>query len=72
MKFEALMERAERLAEARARARRRALADRLADALPGGVRAEAEAGGVRLSGRNLRRRLALDNGLNWLIAGLIK
>jgi len=72
MKFEALMERAERLAEARARARRRGFADRLEDALPGGVRAKAEAAGVRLSGRNLRRRLALDNGLNWLIAGLIK
>ena len=66
------MERAERLGAARAAARRRDLAERLADALPAGVRAETEEAGVRLSGRNLRRRLALDKRLNWLIAGLIK
>ena len=70
--FEALTARAARLASARAAARRHDLAERLADTLPPGVRAEADEEGVRLSGRNLRRRVALDSRLNWLIAELIK
>ena len=70
--FEAMMKRAERLGAARAAARRRNLAERLADALPSGVRAETDEAGVLLSGRNLRRRLAFDKRLSWLIAGLTK
>jgi ABC-type transport system involved in cytochrome bd biosynthesis fused ATPase/permease subunit len=72
MMFEGLMARVARLASERAAARRRDLAERLAGALPSDVRAEADQAGVRLSGGHLRRRLALDSRLNWLIAGLIK
>jgi hypothetical protein len=70
--FEGMIARVGRLAEARARARGRALAERLAEALPNGVRAETEARGVLLSGKGLRRRIALDSRLNQLIAGLLK
>lgn len=70
--FAAAMARAERLAEARARARGLALAERFAAALPPGVRAEAEARGVMLSGSKLRRRIVLDSRLSQLIAGLLK
>jgi hypothetical protein len=70
--FAALTARIERLAEARARARGRDLAERFGEALPPGVRAEAEARGVTLSGRKLRRRIALDPRLSQLIAGVLK
>jgi ABC-type transport system involved in cytochrome bd biosynthesis fused ATPase/permease subunit len=70
--FEALMKRAASSAEAQARARRRELAGRFAEALPPGVLAQAEEAGVALSGKGLRRRLALDSRLNQLIAGVIK
>jgi hypothetical protein len=66
--FERLIARVERLARARARAR----SLELADALQKGLQAEAEAGGVRLSGRGLRRRIALDPRLGQLIAGVLK
>ena len=70
--FEALTERATRLAQARAKARRAELCVALADRLPPGVRAEDVAAGVRLSGRALRRRLARDRGLAASIAGALK
>jgi hypothetical protein len=70
--FEGMIARAGRLAEARARARGRELAERLGEALPNGVRAEAEARGVLLSGKGLRRRIALDARLSQLIAGVLK
>jgi len=70
--FEGMAARVGRLAEARARARGRALAERLREALPNGVTAEAEARGVLLSGRGLRRRIALDSRLSQLIAGVLK
>jgi hypothetical protein len=70
--FEGMIARIGRLAEARARARARALAERLGDALPNGVKAEAEARGVLLFGKGLRRRIALDSRLSQLIAGLLK
>jgi hypothetical protein len=70
--FAGLIARAERLARARARARGRALAERFAEALPKGVEAEAGEGGVRLSGKGLRRRFVLDPALGRLIAGLLK
>jgi hypothetical protein len=70
--FAAMMARIERLAEARARTRSRELAERLAGALPKGVRAEADPRGVLLTGKALRRRIALDSRLSWLIAGLLK
>jgi hypothetical protein len=70
--FEGMTARIERLAEVRARARGRELAARLAEALPPGVQAGAEARGVLLSGKGLRRRIALDPALGQLIAGLLK
>lgn len=70
--FEGMIARAERLAQARTQARGRALAQRLADALPKGVQAAADEGGVRLSGKGLRRRLALDPALGRLIAAVLK
>jgi hypothetical protein len=66
MIFEGLAARMRHRAQARAAARRAALAAELA-ALPG-VRAEAIEDGVRLTGRGLRRRFALDAALRWLIA----
>lgn len=70
--FAAMIKRAAALAATRAEARRAALAIRLAEALPPDVLAQDEAAGVVLSGRNLRRRLALDSRLGRLIAGAIK
>jgi hypothetical protein len=70
--FEELIARVERLAEARAQMRSRALAEQLAITVPKGVQAEADAGGVRLSGKGLRRRAALDPALGQLIAELLK
>ena len=70
--FEALTEVAARLTEARAKARRAELCATLAHCLPPGVRAENVAGGVRLTGRRLRRRLALDRALAATIAGALK
>ena len=70
--FEGMIARAERLARARAQARSGELAERFAAALPKGVQAEADDSGLRLSGKGLRRRLALDPALGRLIAGLLK
>jgi hypothetical protein len=64
--FEALILRVERRARARATARARELAALLAEA---GVAAEADARGVVVSGKGLRRRLARDARLRALIAG---
>ncbi len=72
MMFEALIARAERLARRRARARSDDLAGRIADLLPRGVQVEADADGVRLSGKRLRRRVALEPALRWMIAGLLR
>ena len=70
--FETLTARAAARAEARAAEQARRLAARLDQDLPGGVRVEADAQGVRLTGRALRRRLALDPALKWMIAELIR
>lgn len=70
--FESLMTRAARVAERRAAAQARRIATALEAALPGDVRVAAEAQGVRLSGRALGRRLALDPALKWTLAGLIR
>lgn len=67
--FERLLARAERLARRRARAASAALAARIeGEGLPG-VTVEAEAAGVRLSGRGLGRRFALEPALRWLSMG---
>ena len=65
--FERLAARAERMARRRAYARRDKLAARLREAAPRGIDVETEVGGVRLSGRGLARRFALDAALRWLI-----
>jgi hypothetical protein len=65
--FERTMHRAATLAARRAEARADELAGRMQDELPAGIAAERTAEGVRLSGRDLRRRLALDPGLRWLV-----
>jgi hypothetical protein len=67
--FETLEARAARTAERRAKARAQALADAFGAALPKDIRVEADAEGVRLSGRALGRRRALDPALRWTIAG---
>ena len=67
--FEGMMARVERRARARAEARRRELAARLAGA---GVAAEVEERGVLVSGKGLRRRIALDARLRALISGAVR
>lgn len=65
--FERLTARAARIAEAGAARRREALAARLAAELPTGIAAEAAVHGVRLHGRGLIRRYALEADLRRLI-----
>ncbi|HEX8191348.1 MAG TPA: hypothetical protein VF552_00465 [Allosphingosinicella sp.] len=68
--FEQVQERVRRLADARAGRRRKQLAERFAADLPGGVSVRESDGGVHLSGRGLRRRLALDPALRALLGSL--
>lgn len=63
--FEALIARVRRVAERRAREKARLLAEALKAALPRDIHVEADEAGARLSGRALRRRLALDPALRW-------
>jgi hypothetical protein len=64
--FERAMERARLLASGRAEARVLELTERMRACLPRGIAAEAGAGGVRLKGRNLRRRFAIEPALRWM------
>jgi hypothetical protein len=68
--LEGLRARAGRFAEARVQVRSAMLAERLQAELPRGLRAEASAEGVRISGRGAARRLALDPALRWIAARL--
>lgn len=68
--FEAITARAEGLARGRARARREALAQWLAAEVPQGVTVADGESGVRLSGRDLRRRCALDQEMRALLGRL--
>ena len=70
--FEAMIARAEQIAEARAAAWRRALAEEARRVLPEGVRIEESERGLVLSGRRLARRFMRDPALRWLFAGLAK
>ena len=70
--FEALTARAARTAERRADAHKSRFTQRLEASLPGDMGVEAGAEGVRLSGRALKRRLALDPALRWIMAELIR
>jgi hypothetical protein len=65
--FERAARRAAALAARRAEARADDLAARMQDEIPAGIAAERTRDGVRLSGRDLRRRLALEPGLRWLV-----
>ena len=67
--FEALTARAERAARRRAEALSAALAERIEAERPPGVTVESAEAGVRLAGRRLGRRIALEPALRWLIAG---
>lgn len=68
--FERLEARARRAAAARAAGIAGEIADRLAGELPRGISAEAVSGGVRISGRAVKRRLALEPALRAMIGGL--
>ena len=68
--LEGLEVRVEALAAARVRARREATAERLAEDVPKGVRVEEVEEGVRLSGRGLLRRSALDPELRAVLGRL--
>ena len=70
--FESLMARAAHAADRRAAEQARRLAAEFAAAVPGDVGVAAVADGVRLSGRALKRRLAIDQALKWTIQGLIR
>ncbi len=47
-----------------------AVAEQVEAGLPGGIGVEPVPGAVRLSGRGLKRRSALEPALLWLLAGL--
>lgn len=64
--FERLTARIERRARQAAAAKARDIAARIAAEAPG-LRAETADGGVRISGRGLIRRHALDPALRWLV-----
>jgi hypothetical protein len=64
--FERMVERVARQAERRAEARVLELTERLRGELPPGIRAEAGTAAVRLSGRSLKRRFALEPELRWM------
>jgi hypothetical protein len=70
--FDSLMARAARTAERRAQEHARRLAAALEAGLPADVAVALEAGGVRLSGRALVRRLVLGSALGWMIKGLVR
>jgi hypothetical protein len=65
--FERLIERAKALGAARARRLAGALAEAADAAAPAGVRAAAGEEGILLSGRDLKRRHALERGVRWLV-----
>jgi hypothetical protein len=70
--FERLEARAARAVEARVADRRTALAAQLRTILPSSVSVEAGEEGVILSGPGIGRRVMLESGLRWTIAGLLK
>ena len=67
--FEKLMLHGAALARKAADERRAALARALREEAPGGTRVSEDEAGVALEGRGLGRRLALEPGLRWLLAG---
>jgi hypothetical protein len=70
--FDSLMARVARTAERRTQEHARRLAAALEAGLPDDVAVDLGAGGVRLSGRALARRLVLGSALRWTIKGLMR
>lgn len=70
--FESLMARAGRAADRYAAEQARRLAAALDEDLPSDIGIAVERDGVRLSGRALRQRLALDPALRWTIRESIR
>ncbi len=70
--FEKLLDRVKHKAERRVRARISNLTDQAQAELPRGIETEAEIDGIRISGRAIKRRFALDPWLRWLVTGLLK
>jgi hypothetical protein len=70
--FEALTAGAARAAQRRAQERAQRLAAEMGAAMPSDIEVAADERGVRLSGRALRRRLALDPALKWTLRGLVR
>jgi hypothetical protein len=70
MMFDRMIGRALQLAERRAMERTMELTERMRTEAPHGIAIEATSEGVRLSGRGLRIRIALEPALRWLLAGL--
>ncbi len=70
--FEQLEARAARVAEGAVAERIAVLAGQLREILPREVSVEPTDEGVLLSGRGLGKRIVLDAGLRWTIAGLLK
>jgi hypothetical protein len=67
--LEGVFEGGAELAGRAARRRRSELAKTLRDEAPAGIGVAEDEEGVVLTGRGLGRRLALDSGLRWLVAG---
>ena len=70
MMFERMMARAGEAAWRRARQRKAELAERIAAELPRGIALEQTEEGIAWSGRDIRRRFALEPALRWLVGGL--
>ena len=68
--LERAIERARLRGAERARRQARRLAEAAAEAAPPGVSASATEGGFCLSGRGLKRRLAIEPALRWLVERL--
>ena len=68
--FQRIIERVGDGAARRAKARTSVLAEQIRANVPSDIEVSALDEGVRLSGRGLRRRFALDPALRWLMAGL--
>ena len=65
--FERLVERVRRTAATRAEAKVRTIGEELGAALPPGLRCEAEADGVAIVGRGLKRRYVIDQRLRHVL-----
>ncbi|MBX3562462.1 MAG: hypothetical protein KF780_11700 [Sphingomonas sp.] len=70
--FEKLSAHADRRAREKADERTRKIAARLAAQASPGVQTEAGPDGVRIAGRGLARRFALDPALRWLTMGALR